>query len=82
MRAVDKDGTGELELSEFLELMASQGLGSTADAAGEIESHHATKARLPFELVALSYRRARLLQALEAGDAGALQTLHHIAHVA
>ncbi|KDD71987.1 hypothetical protein H632_c4051p0, partial [Helicosporidium sp. ATCC 50920] len=29
LRAVDKDGTGELELSEFLELMASQGLGST-----------------------------------------------------
>uniref|UniRef100_A0A1D2A1G0 EF-hand domain-containing protein n=1 Tax=Auxenochlorella protothecoides TaxID=3075 RepID=A0A1D2A1G0_AUXPR len=60
---VDKDGTGEIELGEFSEMMTEQ----LAQLAQGAESASAA-GLLSLDVVVVGYRRAKLLQALQGAD--------------
>lgn len=68
LEEVDKDGSGEVDYSEFLQIMTTT-LGRNADekeAAGQGASQ--ADARLPFSLMATAYRRKRLMEGLVSRD--------------
>jgi hypothetical protein len=74
--AVDKDGSGEIDLPEFIHVMTanldtllSGGTGSKAGAAaaGPGAPARVRATALPFDIVATAYKRKKLMNALQQG---------------
>lgn len=61
---VDRDGSGEVEYPEFLEIMTS----TLAKLAERKETENKASAQVPFALMATAYRRKRLMEGLISGD--------------
>lgn len=65
---VDKDGSGEVDYCEFLQIMTTT-LGKNAESNEDNGSNGAQKeSSIPFSLMATAYRRKRLMEGLISRD--------------
>jgi hypothetical protein len=62
---VDRDGSGEVEYLEFVEIMTTT-LQRLAER--EVEEGSTNEGRVPFSLMATQYRRKRLMTGIIHGD--------------
>ena len=79
LEEVDKDGSGEVDYDEFLQIMTTT-LGRHAeDKPDESRRDQDGEEHMPFSLMATAYRRKRLMEGLVSRDKAVQQQLARMA---